>query len=953
MNTRDWPIRSKLTALVVVPVTALLALWIFATTLTFGPALDLLAARTLLYDLGRPGETVVAELQRERRLSVVHLASPRTECGQPSADCVLPALVAQRGRTDAAITELRRRVGGDQLRDAAGELLEARLERLIGELDALPAGRGFIDRRDLDRAGAVGLYSGMISSAFHTFTALANLPDHDLNREALALTGLGRSRELLAQTDALLAGVLTSGRFAEGEHILLVQGIGNQRFLAETAVADLPEADRAAYQRLTEREAFGRLREMQDDVVAADPSARLRLDPQAWQTSYDTVQQSLRDFELTQADGLADRSVPMAVRTLVRLAAAGLLGLIAVVLSLVVAVRVGRSVAQRLTRVRGTLADAERRLPEVVDRLRNGEQVDLAREASVADRGADEIGQVAQAFTEVHKVAIRSAMVEVSLRRGLNDVFLNIARRSQGLVHRQIALLDRLERDAEDPDHLAELFRVDHLATRLRRHAEDLVILAGATPGRGWRNPVAMVDLIRGAISEVESYDRVDITTVQPAGTVGRVVGDIIHLLAELIENATAFSPPDSRVEISGEHVAHGYALSVTDEGLGMSEAAIDEANRKLARSPEFDPSETARLGLFVVARLAARHDVRVRLRRSKGTGTGLTAVVLIPTGLITEEPSPLPGPEALAGDDKGATPEQRRLARATRLTTVPRPRTRAVPRDTTAPAGGPVEGEPVGETTLRTQGGRSTVGPAEADGLPRRIRRRAVASPSGEPAASTADAGNGVPSTAEVAPVVRAGPEPQPAPARPAGTDPAEAGADAPVGPVSGHRDVPGADPVLDAPTVQLPAMTARPARTAAIDGPTVRQPVVASRTLARPHRDPAPRSPEEARRVMSALQAGTARGRLAATRTPGRDPGGPVPGNGTDRTEPSPAQPNHQPGAAAADPTDRAGSAVPAPDPAGTDPPGQNRSTAPPDALPATESAPANPPTVTERDA
>ncbi|WP_408631946.1 sensor histidine kinase [Micromonospora palythoicola] len=955
MNTRDWPIRSKLTALVVVPVTALLALWIFATTLTFGPALDLLAARTLLYDLGRPGETVVAELQRERRLSVVHLASPRTECGQPPADCVLPALVAQRGRTDAAIAELRRRVGGDQLRDAAGELLEARLERLIGELDALPAGRGFIDRRDLDRAGAVGLYSGMISSAFHTFTALANLPDHDLNREALALTGLGRSRELLAQTDALLAGVLTSGRFAEGEHTLLVQGIGNQRFLAETAVADLPEADRAAYQRLTEQEAFGRLREMQDDVVAADPSDRLRLDPRAWQTSYDTVQQSLRDFELTQADGLADRSVPMAVRTLVRLAAAGLLGLIAVVLSLVVAVRVGRSVAQRLTRVRGTLADAERRLPEVVDRLRNGEQVDLAREASVADRGADEIGQVAQAFTEVHKVAIRSAMVEVSLRRGLNDVFLNIARRSQGLVHRQIALLDRLERDAEDPDHLAELFRVDHLATRLRRHAEDLVILAGATPGRGWRNPVAMVDLIRGAISEVESYDRVDITTVQPAGTVGRVVGDIIHLLAELIENATAFSPPDSRVEISGEHVAHGYALSVTDEGLGMSEAAIDEANRKLARSPEFDPSETARLGLFVVARLAARHDVRVRLRRSKGTG--LTAVVLIPTGLITEEPSPLPDPEALAGDDKGATPEQRRLARATRLTTVPRPRTRAVPRDTTAPAGGPAEGDPVGETTLRTQGGSSTVGPAEADGLPRRIRRRAAASPSGEPAGSpappTTDAGNGVPSTVEVAPVVRVGPEPQPAPARPAGAEPPEAGADAPVGPAPGHRDVPGADPVLDEPTVQLPAMTARPARTAAIDGPTVRQPVVASRTLARPHRDPAPRSPEEARRVMSALQAGTARGRLAATRTPGRDPGGPVPGSGTDQTEPSPAQPNHQPGAAAADPTDRAGSAVPAPDPAGTDPAGQDRSTAPPGALPATESAPANRPTVTERDA
>ncbi len=799
MNTRDWPIRSKLTALVVVPVTALLALWIFATTLTFGPALDLLAARTLLYDLGRPGETVVAELQRERRLSVVHLASPRTECGQPPANCVLPALVEQRARTDAAIAELRRRVSGEQLRDAAGELLEARLDRFIGELDALPAGRGFIDRRDLDRAGAVGLYSGMITSAFQTFTALANLPDHDLNREALALTSLGRSRELLGQTDALLAGVLTAGRFAEGEHTLLVQGIGNQRFLAEAAVADLPEADRTAYQRLTEQEAFGRLREMQDDVVAADPSARLRLDPQVWQTSYDTVQQSLRDFELTQADGLADRSVPMAVRTLVRLAAAGLLGLIAVVLSLVVAVRVGRSLAQRLTLVRGTLADAERRLPEVVDRLRKGEQVDLAREASVADRGADEIGQVAQAFTEVHKVAIRSAMVEVSLRRGLNDVFLNIARRSQGLVHRQIALLDRLERDAEDPDHLAELFRVDHLATRLRRHAEDLVILAGAAPGRGWRNPVAMVDLIRGAISEVESYDRVDITTVQPAGTVGRVVGDIIHLLAELIENATAFSPPDSRVEISGEHVAHGYALSVTDEGLGMSEAAIDEANRKLARSPEFDPSETVRLGLFVVARLAARHDVRVRLRRSKGTG--LTAVVLIPTELITEEPSPLPGPEALAGDDKGATPEQRRLARATRLTTVPRPRSRA-------------------RSATRRPGPRSA---ARRSG-----RRRPMACPGGS-AAAAPPPHRPAPSRA----VEHRFRQRRPVQRRGGSRRPGRTGTSTRIGAAVGHRFTrKRCRRAAGLGTVQLPAMTARPARTAAIDGPTVRQPVVASRT-------------------------------------------------------------------------------------------------------------------------
>ncbi|WP_433533620.1 sensor histidine kinase [Micromonospora sp. CA-263727] len=843
MNTRDWPIRSKLTALVVVPVTALLALWIFATTLTFGPALDLLAARTLLYDLGRPGETVVAELQRERRLSVVHLASARSACDQAPANCVLPALVEQRARTDSAVAELRRRVAGDKLRDAAGELLDARLDRLVSELDALPAGRGFIDRRDLDRAGAVGLYSGMISAAFQAFAAMANLPDHDLNREALALTDLGRSRELLGQADALLAGALTGGGFAAGEHTLFVQAIGNQRFLADAAVAELPGPDRVAYQRLTEQAAFGRLRAMQDELIAADPSARPKVDPSAWQAGYDTVQQSLRDFELTQADGLADRSVPMAVRTLARLAGAGLLGLIAVVLSLVVAVRVGRSLAQRLTLVRGTLKRAEQQLPDVVDQLRRGEQVDIAKETPVADRGADEIGQVAQAFTEVHKAAIQSAMVEVSLRRGLNEVFLNIARRSQGLVHRQIALLDRLERDAEDPDHLAELFRVDHLATRLRRHAEDLVILADAAPGRGWRNPVAMVDLIRGAISEVEAYHRIEIISVQPAGTVGRVVGDVIHLLAELMENATTFSPPESRVEVSGEHVAQGYALSITDHGLGLSATAIEEANRKLSQAPEFDPAETARLGLFVVARLAARHGVRVRLRPSEGTG--LTAVVLIPTELITTEPSPLPELDVPVADDQATTPEQRRLARATRLTTVPRQRSRTGRRVESTPSEGPERSRPAGEPAAGAGAAGlargSTVGlPEEADGLPRRIRRRDPAGPSaGSQAASL--------------------------PGSPAGASPA-------AGPAVRARPAAAEDgrgPV-DTPTVRLPAVTARPGPAAAIDGPTVRQPVVVPRASAGALDDPAPRSPEEARRFMSALQAGTERGRLAAADVP-----------------------------------------------------------------------------------
>ncbi|WP_200214796.1 sensor histidine kinase [Micromonospora coerulea] len=700
MNTRDWPIRAKLTALVIGPVTALLALWIFATTLTFGPALDLLAARTLLYDLGRPGEAVVAELQRERRLSVVQLAGDTTR----------PTLAEQRARTDRAVAELRRRVAGDDLRDAADDLLDTRLDQLVAALDALPAGRGFIDGRQVDRSGAVGLYSGMISSAFQAFSAMANLPDVELNREALALTALGRSRELLGQADALLAGAVTAGRFAEGEHDQVVQTINNQRFLAETAVADLPPPERAAYQRLTEGEAFVRLRALQDTLVRAD-GLPAGLDLRAWESSQAAVQQGLREFELSGADGLAERSVPMAVRILVRLAAAGVLGLLAVVVCVLVALRVGRSLAGRLTNVRtAALEMAEHRLPDVVARLRRGEEVDVAREAPELDHGADEIGQVGRAFNEVRRTAVQAAVDEVTLRRGLNEVFLNIARRGQSLVHRQLALLDRLERRTEDPDELAGLFQVDHLATRLRRHAEDLVILAGAAPGRGWRNPVAAVDVIRGAISEVEAYHRVDVGVVQPAGVLGRAVGDVIHLLAELVENATVFSPPGTRVDVSGQAVPNGYAVEITDRGLGMSAKALADANRRLARAPEFDLADSARLGHFVVARLAARHGVRVQLRPATPTGT--TAVVLIPADLITDEP-PV-GPTAPAG---GATGDDRRMAKVTRLNALPRPRATRPGRER------PESTTPV--VPFAAGRGSSVEAAPDGDGLPRRVRRR------------------------------------------------------------------------------------------------------------------------------------------------------------------------------------------------------------------------------------
>ena len=635
MRTRNWSIRSKIIALVAVPLTALLALWIFATSLTAGPAFNLLSAQTLLDTVGRPGEVLVGELQHERRLSVVFLSG--TEAA------VTPALITQRAATDRAMADFRRSAGSDDAQGAASQTLRERIRQIFADLDGLAANRGHIDERDVDVVGAQGMYDAIIDTG---------VPDVRRHRHrsttsrstgrSAALTTIGRGQEYLSRVDSLLAGANTAGQFSADVRERLLQSILTSRFLLAEGVTEMPSGERTAYQRLSTSEAFSRLRIMQQTLInqsRAGAASPVTLD--AWQPAYDTAAQQVRAFEINATDALAERAQPVAIGVLARLAAAGLLGLIALVVSIIVSIRVGRSIVGRLRRLRGeALEMAGERLPTVVRRLQRGETLDVDVETPPLEYGGDEIGQLGRAFNEVQRTAVQSAVEEAGVRRGINEVFLNIARRSQTLLHRQLALLDRMERRVTEPDELEDLYRVDHLATRMRRHAEDLVILAGAAPGRGWRNPVPLIDVVRGAISEVEDYKRIDITSIEASAVLGRAVGDVIHLLAELLENATSFSPPHTRVQVTGQILPNGYALEIDDRGLGMSPEAIDEANRKLAEPPDFDPSDSARLGLFVVAQLAHRHGIKVSIRAS--AYGGVTAVVLVPGELITGGPGPL-----------------------------------------------------------------------------------------------------------------------------------------------------------------------------------------------------------------------------------------------------------------------------------------------------------------------
>ncbi len=300
--------------------------------------------------------------------------------------------------------------------------------------------------------------------------------------------------------------------------------------------------------------------------------------------------------------------------------------------------RFGRSIRRELTGLRdGAGVMADEHLPHVIERLRRGDEVDVEAESPPLPTGKiTEIASVAQAFSTVQRTAVEAAVGQANLRKGVNQVFLNLSLRNQSLLHRQLGMLDSMERATNEPSALADLFRLDHLTTRMRRHAEGLIILSGATPGRGWRDPVPVVDVLRAAIAEVEDYVRVNVASESRDAVVGGAVNDVIHLVAELVENATTFSPPTTRVEIRADAVGNGFAVEIEDRGLGLAPGELANINTRLASPPEFDLANSDQLGLFVVGQLAARHGIRVSLRESPYGGT--TAIVLMPHNVIVRE---------------------------------------------------------------------------------------------------------------------------------------------------------------------------------------------------------------------------------------------------------------------------------------------------------------------------
>jgi signal transduction histidine kinase len=642
MRTRDLSVRTKILALLLAPLLALVALWIVATAATLDAARSLTAAQTYRDYARTPAERLIDQLQQERKLSIVYLGSKRAD-PKPLTDqrADQKPLADQRSRTDAALAAYRKRVSSGELAGAANDLTKQRLRDLAAALETLPAARETIDNGELDRAGTMRLYTGMVDAAYRMLVPLTDVGDWQVARLGRAVVALGAARDALAREDALLAGVAAAGTLGDADLSQIVQAVGVQRALYADAAAELSDADRAAYQRVAKGDASVSLQALEDKVVAnGRAGSPVPVDMAAWRVVYDTTVKQLRDVERGAAKTVAAAAGPVGDGIFSRLWLATLLGLAAIIGSVLLALWLSRSLTGRLHELRAAAADlAHNRLPALLARLQRGEDVEVATETAEAPampRGRDEIGQIGKAFDEVRRTIVRSAVADARHRQGLGDVFSTIAQRSQDLMHRQLTLLDGMERRITEPADLEDLFRVDHLATRTRRQAEELAVLAGAVPGRGWHKPVPMADVIRGAVSEVEDYARVTTVAVPEVALVGRAVGDAIHLLAELIENGTTFAQ-HARVQVSGELVPNGFAIEIEDRGSGMTAEALAEANRRLAEPPGFGADEGTQLGLFVVAQLAARHNVRVRLRASPYGG--ITAVVLIPAELVVIGP--------------------------------------------------------------------------------------------------------------------------------------------------------------------------------------------------------------------------------------------------------------------------------------------------------------------------
>ncbi len=632
---RQQAIRSTITILLIIPLLSLVALWGYSASEALGPALSERATTTVNGDLGGPLEELLNEVGTEQSDTYVWLS------GYSASSRI--AMGADRSKTDADISAFE---GGADKAAGSETPAEKRLQAaLLARVNGLASLRKEVDDGSVTPLTAFTDYGDIVGAINPFVSALNNPADNiELYNEGQGAASLGLAISDINEESALVNGARVSGgAMPAAELRLFTQIVDNQRLLESEGTEAVDwELNPDPFGSIFRSATFSQFQGLENDITSASPGRALPVDFTTWETDAGKVIREFIPPGGTAREDVINGDAQNANSILNQLILVGGLGLLAVILSSVLLLGFGNRIRRELTDLgRAARALAEERLPNVVERLRAGQDVDVDAEAPPLnlDTRTREVTDTATAFSEVRRTAIEAAVEQATLRNGVSLVFRSLARRNQSLLQRQLRMLDEMEHSTEDPGALEQLFKIDHLTTRMRRQAEGLIILSGAAPGRTWRQPVPVIEVLRGAIGEIEDYTRVEIASEASEFMQGAAVADVTHLLAELIENAVLYSPPFCRVQVRSSRVSNGYAIEVEDRGLGIPEATLRVLNERLAMPPEFDLADSDQLGLFVVSRLAARHQIRVTLRPSGYGGT--LAIVLLPRALVVAEEEP------------------------------------------------------------------------------------------------------------------------------------------------------------------------------------------------------------------------------------------------------------------------------------------------------------------------
>ncbi|EWM14334.1 periplasmic sensor signal transduction histidine kinase, partial [Kutzneria sp. 744] len=629
---QNWRLRTKLLVVLLIP--TILALILGGIRVRADVA-NLTDAQRLAKQVQL--ETSVAELvqqlQRERDLTAQFVAANRTG-DQVSLD-------RERDRVVQDITAFRNLVS--TLGPGLSPDVEARFSTAADQLSRLTNLRKAVGESKYPASATFNAYSDSIQNLLDLGEqAISTISDPSLVRLQLATNAVARAKEQDSRKRGILLQVFQTKSFPQDQLRALLAADAEldaakndftksadpkqQRIFDDTVtgliVDDANKLEEAALIRGTNNQGLDNLATTQWDI---DSTLTVNLTNQ--------VQQALLQQLQENTNALANTSQDSAIRN-----SALVLG--ALLLALVTALFVARSLLRPLRVLRRTALDiADHRLPEEVQRiLTDPNPAEAAREVvdPVPIHTKEEVGQLARAFDAVHGEAVRMAAQQAMLRDNVNAMFVNLSRRSQALVERQLGLIDRLEQDEQDPDQLANLFELDHLATRMRRNSENLLVLSGTDLGRRLTRPVPAGDVLGAAVSEVEQYARIQVAPTPELTVQGRAVNDLVHLTAELLDNATAFSDPNTKVTVRTAKTRRGeLAIEIHDRGVGMSGPDVNETNERLADPPEVDVAVSRRMGLYVVARLAKRHDIKVRLRGNEDIEGGMTALVVVPGSLV------------------------------------------------------------------------------------------------------------------------------------------------------------------------------------------------------------------------------------------------------------------------------------------------------------------------------